>query len=84
MSETKLNKYQKARRTIEWAKKELDKGDYDSAHLANYMLRDLEVTKEAGLSDLSWAMYRNPIHRNDVLGLIRHLESYLDKEEVKE
>jgi hypothetical protein len=69
----------KARTAIAQAKIQLDKGDYDSVHLANYMLRDLEVTKEADLSDLSWAMHRNNLHKNDVIALIEYLEKYLAK-----
>ena len=71
---------QVARRTIILAKKQLEKGDFDSVHLANYMLRDLDATKGAGLSDLAWALHRNQVHKNDVLGLIRLLETHLDKE----
>jgi len=74
-----LNVIQKqmAWNAINLAKRELNEGDYDSAHLANYILRDLDATKEAGLSDLAWAMYREYPHKNDVLGLIEHLENYL-------
>ena len=68
---------QEARNAIALAKKELESGHYDSAHSANYALRDLEATKVAGLSDLTWAMHRNNPHRNDVLGLIEHLEKFL-------
>ena len=66
-----------ARNAISRAKEQLDKEDSDSAHLANYLLRDLKATKEAGLSDLSWEMHRNNLHKNDVFGLIEHLENYL-------
>ena len=67
-------------KAIAQAKKELNKSDYDSAHLANYILRDLEATKEAGLSDLAWAMYREYPHKNDVLGLIEYLEKFLESD----
>ncbi len=75
-----MNKESKvtALKTIVQAKKELDKGDYDSIHLANYILRDLEATKEADLSDLAWALHQDGyLHKNDVLGLIEHLEKFL-------
>jgi len=52
----------------------------DSIHLANYILRDLPETKDAGLSDLAWALHKDgSLHRNDVLGLIEHLERYLEQ-----
>ena len=74
-----------AYKAIAQARKELDRGDYSSIHLANYVLRDLKVTEEAGLSDLSWAMHRNNLHRNDVLGLIAHLERYMkDYEDTRQ
>ena len=68
---------QKTRDAINQAKRYLD----DDPHLANFILRDLEATKEAGLSDLAWAMHKNPVHKNDVLGLIEHLEDYLSNVE---
>lgn len=68
----------KARQTITLAKKWLERGDYSSVHSANYALRDLEATKQAGLSDLAWAMHRGNLCKNDVLGLIEHLERFLD------
>jgi len=74
-----MNKYEVARDAIICAKKELEKGDYDSAHLANYILRGLDLVKEAGLTDLAWAMHRNNLHKNDVLGLIEYLEKYMSK-----
>ena len=75
-----MNKESKvtALKTIVQAKKELNKGDYDSIHLANYILRDLEATKEADLSDLAWALHQDGyLHKNDVLGLIELLEKFL-------
>ena len=32
---------------------------YDSHDVATWMVRDLELTKEAGLYDLAWAMSQN-------------------------
>jgi len=77
----KPTKEQIAREAIILAKRELDKGDYDSVHSANYALRDLEITKEAGLSDLAWAMHKGNLHKNDVLGLIEHIERFLGSKE---
>jgi len=70
-----------ARQNIILAKRLLDKGDYDSVHLANYVLRDLEATKAADLSELSWTMHRGNLCKNDVLGIIEYLERFLDREE---
>ena len=68
----------RARDAIVLARRELDRGDGDSFHLANYALRDLQATKDAGLSDLSWAMHENNLCKNDVLALIEYLEKYLE------
>lgn len=75
-----LTLYQKqvAWNAINLAKVQLEKGDYDSVNMANYMLRDLDATKEADLSDLAWAIHKGNAHKNDVLGLIEHLEKYLE------
>ena len=73
-----INQKQMAWNSINLAKRELEKGDMDSVHLANYMLRDLDATREADLSGLTWAIYHDgSAHKNDVLGLIEHLEKYL-------
>ena len=61
-----------AKEAIELAKFNIE----TDPHLANYILRDLEITKEAGLSDLSWAMYRQGCCKNDVIGLIEYIERY--------
>ncbi len=50
----------------------------DDPHLANYMLRDLKETNDAGLSDLAWALHKGTPHKNDVLGLIESLEKFLE------
>ena len=63
--------------TIEQARAEVAKGDFESVHLANYMLRDLDATKEAELSDLAWAIHNNYGCKNDVIGLIELLERHL-------
>jgi len=72
-----LQQRQRAREAIENAKSYLD----SDPHLANFVLRDLDATKEAGLSDLAWALHKDFPHKNDVLGLIEHLENYLFKME---
>ena len=77
-----LHERQTAWNCINLAKRELEKGDADSISLANYMLRDLDATKAAELSDLAWALHKDAnIHKNDVLGLIEHLEKWLDETE---
>ena len=58
------------------AKRQLENND---PHLANYILRDLEILKEAKLDDLSWAMYREGCCKNDVIGLIEHIEKYIEE-----
>jgi len=72
-----------AKKSIDLSKKYLS--EYDN-ELANYVLRDLEITKKVGLSDLSWAMHESSnISKNDVLYLIEKLEEYmirLKKEEM--
>ena len=51
----------------------------EDPHLANYMLRDLSVVRDAGLSDLAWSMHKNNPCEEDVEGLIFHLEKYMEK-----
>ncbi len=72
-----INQRQMAWNAINLAKRELEKGDYDSVDIANYLLRDLDATKEAELSDLSWALHKGDACKNDVLGLIEHLVNHL-------
>jgi len=48
-------------------------------HLANYILRDLQIVKDAKLDDLSWAMHKEGCCENDVLGLIEHIENFIKK-----
>lgn len=62
-----------ALKTIEYAKVIIDR----DPHLANYMLRDLKVTKDAKLDELSWAMHKEGACKNDVLFLIEQLEKYI-------
>jgi hypothetical protein len=61
------------------AKKQLD----NNPHFANYILRDLEIVKEAKLDDLSWAMHREGCCKNDVIGLIEYIEKYIKEEGEK-
>ena len=64
-----------AKETIRLSKKYLK--EYDN-NLANYVLRDLEIIKKDGLSDLSWAMHKSGnISKNDVLYLIEKLEEHI-------
>ncbi len=65
------------REHIALAKRILDSNPPDE-HLANYVLRDQPEVEAAGLSDLVWALHKDGnVHRNDVLGVIEHLEQYL-------
>ena len=52
----------------------------EDPHLANYILRDLKVLKDAGLTDLSWAMHKEGCVKKDVEFLISQLEKYLQKD----
>ncbi len=61
---------------LDWINKARQYVDTD-AHLANYMVRDLPETKEAGLDDLAWAMHRQSPSRNDVIWLLDKLEKTL-------
>ena len=58
---------------IALAKKALDR----DPHLANYILRDTQEVKAAGLGDLAWVMHRESPSKDDILHLIEHLEKYL-------
>ena len=59
---------------------EAEKMNATEPHLANYMLRDLEITKDADLSDLSWSMYKEGyVHKNDVAFLIEKIRDYYNK-----
>lgn len=73
-----MNKHIKiANKAIVEAKRELEI-NFDPS-IANYILRDLQVVKNAGLSDLSWAMHREGCCKNDVLALISYIEKYIDE-----
>ncbi len=58
------------------AKNHIDK----DPHLANYILRDLIVLKNAGLTELSWSMHKQGCVKEDVEYLISQLEKYLLKD----
>jgi hypothetical protein len=64
------------RALIEQAKNEIE--EHNDPHIANYILRDTQEVKNAGLSELSWAMHKNYCVANDVYGLIELLEKWLD------
>ncbi|MFH1014055.1 MAG: hypothetical protein V1769_06075 [Thermoplasmatota archaeon] len=51
----------------------------DDPHLANYILRDSKVVKDAGLLDLSWSMHKQGCVKEDVEYLISQLEKYIQK-----
>lgn len=52
--------------------------------MANYVLRDLQETKDAGLSDIAWAIDRGMACHNDVVYLIEQLEEHLANKEPEE
>jgi len=68
------NKIDIVNKAIIEAKQQLENND---PYLANYILRDLEILKEAKLDDLSWAMHREGCCKNDVIGLIEYIERYV-------
>lgn len=71
------NSIEIANKAIAEAKHQLENND---PSMANYILRDLEIVKEAKLDDLSWAMDREGCCKNDVIGLIEYIEKYIKKE----
>ena len=74
-----MNKIDIVNKAIIEAKQQLENND---PHLANYILRDLEILKEVKLDDLSWAMHREGCCKNDVIGLIEYIEKYIKGNEV--
>lgn len=68
-----LYQRQVAWNAINLAKTRLD----DDPHLANFILRSLDATKEAQLTNLSWAMHQSGCSKSDVISLIEHLEKHL-------
>ena len=51
--------------------------------LAVYVMRDLEATKQAGLDDLAWAMYREDnCSHNEVTWLVDEVERRWEKEHI--
>ena len=74
------NSIEIANKAIIEAKHHLENND---PQLANYILRDLEIVKEAQLDDLSWVMDREGCCKNDVLGLIEYIEKYIKENETK-
>jgi len=76
--EPNINDIEIALKTISESKKYIA----TEPDLANYMLRDLQITKKAELDDLSWAMHRHGCTKNDVLGLITNLEKYIQDAQV--
>lgn len=69
----KEKEMEKVYEIIHDAKQHID----EDPHLANYILRDLKVIKDAGLVELSWAMHKNGCVKEDVEYLISQLEKYL-------
>ena len=54
----------------------------EDPHLANYILRDLQITARAELDDLAWELHRDgATSTEDVLGLIGKLDAFLLREQ---
>jgi hypothetical protein len=69
------------RAAIETARKFASQGDYP---MALYMLRDLAISKEAGLSDLLWAAHQYGfIVKRDWEDIIEQLEGYIENTRLK-
>ena len=69
------------KQALELARRLLATGLSDDLELAVYVMRDLEATKQAGLDDLAWSMYRegNCSH-NEVTWLVDEVERKWQKE----
>lgn len=50
-------------------------------NLAIFIVRDLQIVKDAGLYDLAWAMYQYGCVRNEVVWLLDKLEKLIEKSE---
>ena len=73
-----MNKIEFAKKQIEFAKQHRE----DDPHLANYVLRDLEVVKDADLTSLTWAMHQDGyVTKYDVDYLIELIEKEIAKQE---
>jgi len=55
---------------LDLAQRELDAGDPSQAA---FVLRDTQMAKDAGMTDLLWSLYRGDVYRNDVQPLIDEL-----------
>ncbi|MBU2051363.1 MAG: hypothetical protein KKH61_20640 [Gammaproteobacteria bacterium] len=56
----------------------------EDENLAVYMLRDLEIVKDAGLEDYAWALYKDDwVCASDVDLLIEKLDEYLRSAEAR-
>ena len=64
------------------ARKMLKKEPWD-AHIANYVVRDCEAVKRAGLDDLAWSMHKGDPTVNDVEYLLERLEQFLNQQPQK-
>ena len=47
--------------------------------LSVYMCRDLQIVKDANLTDLAWALCKEGCHRNDVIGFFELLDKYIQE-----
>jgi len=57
----------------------------DDPSLAVYMCRDLQVTKDAGLTDLAWTLCNDGYcHKNDVKGFFELLDKYIEDQVMQQ
>ena len=50
---------------------------YNDINLAVYMVRDLQATKDAGLSDLAWSMYKEHGTKSEAIYLLDEIEYFI-------
>ena len=73
----KINKLDEeiAYTAIKQAKQHLE----NDPHLANYILRDLNMIRDSGQYNLVWSLHKGTPYKEDVEGVIKHLLTYLQK-----
>ncbi len=56
------------------AREELSRGGRQDTNLAVFLIRDFDEVREAGLSDLAWALYREYCTISEVEWLLDEIE----------
>ena len=56
-------------------------GNHYDPSMPVFMCRDLQIVKDAGLSDLAWALCspNSYCHKNDVIGFFELLDKYVEE-----